>query len=113
VLYQQAEVPANIRVQASAWAWLHTCDPQPAICNSNPESGARVRVGIDPNGGTNPFADAVVWSSFITPHDTWGNVGTSAQANGGTVTVFLYATQDTPLGLNRAYWDDARLSPGG
>lgn len=113
VLYQQATVPANITVNASAWAWVHTCDPQPAICGSDSSSGARMRVGIDPNGGTNPQAEVVVWSQFITPHDSWGNVGTSAQANGGTVTVFLYATQDFPKGLNRAYWDDALLTVGG
>lgn len=112
-VYQQATVPANITVRASAWAYVHTCDPAPAICNSDPESGARVRVGIDPTGGTNPNSGSVVWSGFISPHDSWGNVGTSAQAQGGTVTVFLYATQDWPRGLNNVYWDDAALNVGG
>lgn len=113
VMYQQATVPANITVNASAWAWLHTCDPDPGICNSDTSSGAKVRVGIDPNGGTNPFAGSVVWSGFIAPHDSWGNVGVSTQANGSTVTVFLYGTQDVPKGLNQMYWDDAALTVGG
>lgn len=113
VVYQQASVPANISVTAGAWAWIHTCDPAPAICSSDPASNARVRVGIDPTGGTNPFAGSVVWSGFIAPHDSWGYVGVSSVAQGGTVTVFLYGTQDTPRGLNRLYWDDAVLNVGG
>ncbi len=113
VVYQQVTVPEDALVQASAWAWVHTCDPEPAICNSDPSSGARMRVGIDPNGGTNPFSGSVEWSQFIAPHDSWGNIGTSAQVNGTTVTMFLYATQNEPRGLNRAYWDEAVLNVGG
>jgi SH3-like domain-containing protein len=113
VVYQQVTVPDDARVRASAWAWVHTCDPEPAICNSDPASGARMRLGLDPNGGTNPFSGSVEWSPFIAPHDSWGNIGTSAQVNGTSVTVFLYATQNEPRGLNRAYWDEAVLNVGG
>ncbi|MEM6283069.1 MAG: SH3 domain-containing protein [Chloroflexota bacterium] len=113
VVYQQVTVPAGITVTASAWAWLHTCDPDPAICDSSAASGAKVRVGVDPQGGTDPLAERVVWSAFSTPHDVWGNVGVQAQATGSTVTLFLYATQDFPQGLNRVYWDDAKLVVGG
>ena len=37
----------------------------------------------------------------------------SATATGATVTLFLYATQQWPMQLNNAYWDDAALSVGG
>jgi len=113
VLYQQASVPANISVRARAYAWVHTCDPQPAICGSDASSNARARIGIDPTGGTNPWSGNVVWSGFITPHDSWGEATVSTVASGGTVTVFLYGTQDTPKGLNQMYWDDAGLFVGG
>ena len=113
VMHQQASVPANITVRASAYAWVHTCDPDPGICNSDASSGARVRVGVDPTGGTNPFAGSVVWGGFEAPHDRWQQVSVRTQASGGTVTVFLYATQDTPKGLNQLYWDDAGLFVGG
>ncbi len=113
IVYQQASVPANISVRASAYAWVHTCDPDPSTCGSDASSGARVRIGIDPNGGTNPYAGSVDWSGFEAPHDQWRQVSVRSQANGGTVTVFLYATQDTPKGLNQLYWDDAGLFVGG
>jgi hypothetical protein len=113
VVYQQVGVPANITVTASAWGWVHTCDPQPAICGSESGSGARLRVGVDPAGGTDPLNGRVVWSDYVTPHDTWANIGVQAQAQGSTITMFLYATQDIPRGLNRAYWDDAKLTVGG
>ncbi|MEL7233880.1 MAG: hypothetical protein AAGK74_05250, partial [Chloroflexota bacterium] len=103
----------DITVTASAWAWLHTCDPDPAICDSSAASGAKVRVGIDPLGGADPLAERVVWAAFSTPHHVWGNVGVQAQSEGSVVTMFLYATQDFPLGLNRVYWDDAELVVGG
>ncbi len=109
-VYQQVQVPTGANLSASGWAWLHTCDPDPAICNSDPESGARARVGLDPTGGTDPFGGNVVWGGYITPHDSWGNTGVTARAQGGTVTVFLYATQDWPRGLNQLYWDDVTLN---
>jgi SH3-like domain-containing protein len=112
-MFQQASVPANISVRARAFAWVHTCDPAPAICGSDASSGARVRIGIDPNGGTDPLSPAVVWSNFEAPHDQWRELSVSTRANGGTVTVFLYGTQDIPKGLNELYWDDAGLFVGG
>ncbi|MEO0561890.1 MAG: SH3 domain-containing protein [Chloroflexota bacterium] len=113
VLYQRVSVPTNITVRASAHAWLHTCEPAPSVCSSNDASNARVRVGIDPFGGEDPFAERVVWSDFARPHDRWEDVGVRAGAAGSTVTVFLYATQDTPTGLNQVYWDDAGVFVGG
>ena len=98
VVYQQVSVPANITVRASAYAWVHTCDPDPGICGSDASSGARTRVGIDPTGGTNPYGGSVVWSGYEAPHDQWRQMAASAQASGGTVTIFLFATQDSPKG---------------
>lgn len=113
VVYQQVSVPVGITVRGSAWSWVHTCDPQPAICNSEASSNARVRIGIDPTGGTNVYSGNIVWSGFATPHDRWEQLNVSARASGGTVTLFLYGTQDLPKGLNRLYWDNAGLFVGG
>lgn len=114
-LYQQVSVPNGSNVTGSAWAFIRTCDiPAGAeTCTSSPESNAYTRVGIDPNGGTNPFDSDVVWSSNAAPHDTWEQMTVSATATGETVTLFLYATQQWPKQLNNVYWDDASLSIGG
>lgn len=114
-IYQQVSVPEDENVTGSAWAWLHTCNiPENADkCGSAVESGAYVRIGIDPNGGTNPYDSDVVWSPTAAPHDRWEQLTVSATSTGTTVTLFLFTTQEWPSELNTMFWDDASLSIGG
>lgn len=117
-VFQQVSVSAGTNVRGAAWAFIKTCKPNPTDCSSEPSSGSRVRVGIDPTGGTDPTSPSIVWSGFATPHNTWQQVTVDATATGGTVTIFLYATQTFPasgggLTFNRVYWDDAELIVGG
>jgi hypothetical protein len=119
-VFQQATVPANSDVTASVWGWLKTCNlPRNAAgelvgdnCGSAVESGAYVRVGIDPTGGTNPVSPSVVWSNNITPHDRWDQAAVSTRAQGTAVTVFAWVSQQWPADLNRVYFDDASLTLG-
>ncbi len=130
-VYQQVSVPEGSIVRGSAFGWLHTClvpkDNQK--CNSNGEMGAYIKVGVDPNGGTNPNDSNIVWSGQAQPHDRWEEISVSATATSGTVTFFIYASQQRVLSLsdehepegylNKVYFDDARLvvtgqgTPGG
>ncbi len=84
---------------------------------SDQSSGARVRIGIDPKGGIDANSSNVIWSSFASPFDTFQQLIVDAQSqNDAGVTVFLYATQSTPMLLNNVYWDKASLrtlGPGG
>lgn len=124
-LYQQVSVAQGTKVQASAWAYLKTCRPPKGgtDCSSDASSGAFVKVGVDPTGGVDPNGGSIVWSGPATPHNTWQQVSVDATAAGGTITVFLYTTQNFPAtsgndnngtaSLNRVYWDDAILSTGG
>lgn len=114
-IYQQVSVPDGANVTGSAWAHLKTCNIPEGFesCGSAVESGAYTRVGIDPNGGTNPYDSDVVWSPPAMPHDRWEQLTVSATATGSTVTLFLFTTQEWPAELNNVYWDDASLSIGG
>lgn len=124
-LYQQVSIAQGTKVQASAWAYLKTCRPNKGgtDCSSDASSGAFVKVGIDPTGGVDPTSGNIAWSGPATPHNTWQQVTVDATAAGGTITVFLYATQNFPAtsgndnnstaSFNRVYWDDAALSTGG
>ncbi|MFN8447075.1 MAG: LysM peptidoglycan-binding domain-containing protein [Anaerolineae bacterium] len=105
----------NTNVTGSVYARLKTCNiaPNADNCGSAVESGAFVRVGIDPNGGTDPNSPSIVWSGNIMPHDTWGQAVVSATSAGGSVTMFIYVTQAWPADLNRVWFDDASLSVGG
>ena len=114
-IYQQVSVPDGSNVTGSAWAHLRTCNIPDGSdnCGSAIESGAYVRVGIDPNGGANPYDSDVVWSPSAMPHDRWEQVTVSATATGSTVTIFLFVTQEWPSEINNVYWDDSSLSIGG
>jgi uncharacterized protein YraI len=97
-LYQQVSVLPNTDVQGGAWAFLEN------------SSDGRARVGIDPTGGTNPFAANVAWSPFSGALYQWNYMSVNAHAAGGVVTLFLYATQSQPSNPNGTYWDEAFLN---
>ncbi|MBC7811791.1 MAG: LysM peptidoglycan-binding domain-containing protein [Burkholderiales bacterium] len=116
-IYQQVSVPEGSNVTGSAFAWIHTCgDPgeEPTEgCDSSAGANGRMRVGIDPNGGTDPNDSDIIWSSFVQPLDDWGQASVGATATGGTVTLFIYSTQDAPRAFNNLYLDEASLTIGG
>lgn len=120
-VFQQVNVTEDANVQASVWAWVHTCtlprdeDGRPRVptCQSSPASEASVRIGIDPNGGTNPLDGDIVWSASSAPHDQWLQISVSATTTGTQATVFLWYTSRWASDLNNVYWDDATFSGGG
>lgn len=123
-IYQQVSVPEGSNVRGSAYGYLHTClvPKGHQKCGSVPDYGAYIKVGIDPNGGTNPNDGDVVWSGPASPHDHWQEIAVEATATGGTVTFFIFTTQtQTPQAddkqwethLNKAYFDNASLVIGG
>ncbi|MDX2076345.1 MAG: LysM peptidoglycan-binding domain-containing protein [bacterium] len=86
------------------------------VMNVGSGSTAQVRVGIDPNGGTNPFDSDIVWSSWGGVRrntDGFGPLSVNATATGTAVTLFIYATQATPTDPNQVFIDDASLTVGG
>jgi len=110
-IYQQVSVAPGTNLRGSAFAQLHTCSPAPNAdsCASAVESGAYVKVGIDPNGGTNPYDSDIVWSAEIRPHGSWQEAVVEATATADTVTFFIFTTQTSPSEINRVFFDDARL----
>ena len=114
-VYQQVSVQPNTNLTGSVYARLKTCNIAPGSdnCGSAVESGAYVRVGIDPNGGTDPNSPSIIWSGHIMPHDRWDQAVVSATSAGGSVTMFIYVTQAWPSDLNKVWFDDASLTTGG
>jgi LysM repeat protein len=105
-VYQTVAVAQGSNVTASAWARMNL------NLNSNPS--AQARIGIDPNGGTNPYDSDIVWSTpVINSINSFTQMTVSATATGPSVTLFLFATQQFPSDPNGVYWDDASLTIGG
>lgn len=119
-VYQTVVVPPRSNVQASVNAWVQTCNSRDQFnvfngygCGSSVASEVFVRVGIDPNGGTNPADPAIVWGPAIAPHDRWEIASANATANAGAVTMFVYTAQTWPSDFNNRFYDNASLTIGG
>jgi LysM repeat protein len=116
--YQQVSgVEVGETLRATAYGWVFTCNDPASSCTitdppyrrSDASAGASLKVGIDPQGGTDPFSSEVRWSAAVAPYDQWAAMGVSTTARNTTVTVFLFMTQTTGLALNDVYWDKASL----
>jgi len=108
-VYQRVMVLTDTRVTFSVWghAWSSTDNsPRPSV---NP-THMRMKIGIDPKGGTDPFDPGIVWSNEQNAIDEYTYFSVDAWAQGGRVTVFLHSAPDEPRKHNDVYWDDALLT---
>jgi LysM repeat protein len=99
-------------VQFSAYAEAWTCEEDNEDATSCGDPWAMVfKVGIDPQGGTNPFSSNVVWSGDQKSPDVHSLIGpvTAQIGPAGTVTVFVRSIAKYPYKHMDAYWDDASL----
>lgn len=99
-------------VQASFYAHAWTCDSDASGAKSCGDQFQMLfRVGIDPNGGTDPFGPNVIWSGGTYSYDEYRRIGpVEAQVGaGGMVTVFLRGTAKWRYKHNDIYLDDASL----
>jgi hypothetical protein len=136
---QQVEVTPGHRLRLGAWAhaWSNSqngpreddahwsegpgYDPGFLLVGDSPPEGSPGTysdwmnfgfwLGIDPTGGTNPFADTVVWGRGAHIYNEHAPVPeVQATAQGGRVTVFLRSKTIWAFKHNDAYWDDANLA---
>lgn len=73
------------------------------------QQSMHMKVGIDPTGGTNPWAASVVWGAEQDSYDQFGQYTVEAVARSSSVTVFTYSQPVYPLQHNDVYVDDASL----
>lgn len=92
-------IPAGSQLRASAWVFLENVS----------ESGAQARIGIGNDVGGDPFGADIVWSDWMRTVQSFQQISVSGVARGGSVTVFIYTTQNQPNNPNGFYVDDAEL----
>ena len=69
-----------------------------------------VRVGIDPDGGTDGTSDDIIWSTSATFfYDAYRQYAVIATAASSSITVFVESTVGEPRANNYIYLDDAVL----
>jgi LysM repeat protein len=111
-VYQQVSgITSGSKVRFSAWGFVYGKDPDPG----KSPGYVHMKVGIDPTGGTNPFAGNVVWSGVVNPiavgsGSAWQQMSIEAVAQNSAVTVFVYSSPDWPMNdALTSQWDDASL----
>jgi hypothetical protein len=137
-LSQQVQVEPGTRLRFSAWAhaWSNHKDPAFPDRFPHPDEGHWSEgagyepffalagstddenltnftfwVGLDPTGGTNPFATSVVWGRGVHIYNAFREVpAVEAVAQANTVTIFMRSQTLWPFKHNDAYWDDASLT---
>jgi hypothetical protein len=96
-----------LRFVAYGHAWSTIAD-DPA--KSESPGGVRLRIGLDPEGGSNPFDESVIWSGEKQVYDAYDDgFMVQARAVKTEVTVFLFSTAEQPKRHNQVFWDDASL----
>lgn len=93
-----------LRFQAYGHAWS-TTDTE----SSSSDTDVSMRIGIDPNGQTNPFEPSVVWSGTVSARDTYQLFTVEATVSGTQVVVFLRGSTTYPVAQTDFYWDNASL----
>jgi LysM repeat protein len=105
-------VPAGSVVEGSFYAHAWSCgeSTSPALSCGDPYA-FYFRVGIDPNGGTDPFSQGIVWSQPYYHYDAFGLVGPVQATVGeaGVATFFIQSFGKWPNKHNDAYYDNASL----
>lgn len=95
------------------WAMTWSCNNESkgncGGATSGDPSPMHLRIGIDPDGGTNPFAEEIVWSEEVNAYDAWQQLSVEAAAKSSSVTVFVYSYPDYRSQDNNVYLDDASL----
>jgi hypothetical protein len=118
-IYQRVEgLTPGSRVQATAWthAWSSNKDnPHRSETDGGGQWNFEQFVGIDPNGGTDPWADSVVWSEARNVYDAYKQLPAVQAKVGasGAVTVFVRSTVQYPFKHADVYWDDVVLTTVG
>ncbi|MDY0018531.1 MAG: LysM peptidoglycan-binding domain-containing protein [Anaerolineae bacterium] len=97
-LYQQVSgiTPGSLlRFQIYMETWSCLAGDQWNVCptgeKSNKPAYMHTMVGIDPTGGTNPWAGTVVWAPEQDAFDAWTLFSVEATAQNSTVTVFTHS----------------------
>jgi LPXTG-motif cell wall-anchored protein len=109
-LYQQVAVPLNADVRFSIYTQGWSSEQNDPVNTSISGTDMRMKIGIDPTGGTNPYSPNIVWSEPRNVLDSWYQFVLYARSQNTTITVFTYAAPFGSRRNNDVYWDDASLN---
>ncbi len=107
-------VPGTV-YRFTIYGFVWTCNDMDFSCtgpegrSSDTSFGGRVKVGVDPTGGTNALAGTVLWTTPQDAYDAFYPLTVDVTAETTQLTVFFYSTVSVAPALRETYWDDASL----
>lgn len=113
-LWQRIGANPGWQYQISAWYSLKERQGEPLVGGFDPEEAGWerfdcARLGIDPDGGTDPASASIVWSTGQNRAE-WSQLAVQAVARGDAVTVFVEASGGDREGADVCF-DDVELLP--
>ncbi len=113
-LYQRVEgIEPGTRLRAAAWthAWSSNSDnPHQSETSGGGQWNFTQTVGLDPSGGTDPWAESVVWSEPRNVYDAYAQLPpVEVEAEAEAVTVFIRSVVMWPFKHCDCHWDDITL----
>jgi LysM repeat protein len=109
-IYQRVTgIPSGAELRFSIYGYVFSNNLSDLNVSEEPGNVA-FRVGIDPTGGTDPFASSVVYNEPLFAYDAFREYNVIAKAQGTTVTVFVRTTLSEPVQNTVIYLDDAVLN---
>jgi hypothetical protein len=114
-IYQQIEVEPDSIIEAAVWghSWYTTEDNKylsqyGAVPIKNGDPGILMMLGIDPGGGTDPWASSVHWTNGNI-YDHFAQLNVVAQAKADRATIFLRSKVEHPFAHCDTYWDNVSM----
>lgn len=108
-IYQQVSgITPGTELRFSIYGYVHSNNLDSLDISEDP-GGVALSVGIDPNGGTDPFSSNIEYSELAIFYDTFRQYSVIATAESATVTVFVRTTVSEPVQFTFVYLDDAVL----
>lgn len=111
-LYQQVQVgTGTLKLSARAHAWSSTHDdPHHSETSGDAANNFTFRVGIDPEGGTDPWGPRVIWGRGLSIYDAYEDIPSlTVETHESTVTIFLRSEVLYPFKHCDAYFDSVVL----
>jgi hypothetical protein len=69
----------------------------------------RMRIGIDPYGGTNPESQDIVWSEVVQPYDEYVCLSVQADTRSDRCTLYVWGQAEWRFKHNNAYVDQVEF----
>ena len=109
-IYQEVDsVTSGTTYRFSLYAHVWSSSFEDADVSEDP-GAVVVRVGIDPDGGTDGASEDIIWSTAAAFfYDAYRQYAVIATAESSTITVFVESTVGEPRANNYIYLDDAVL----